>query len=526
MKPFQALFPILIISSLVTAQTAPTWSDNVACIIYTRCAGCHNPNGIAPFSLITYQEAFNARGIMQVAVNDRKMPPWPPDANFQRYVHERKLTQEEIDIINGWVNTGSAEGDTANAPEPPVFNNGSRLPVVDLSLRMPEYTNPAAKDDYRCFVMDPDMIQDLFITGWEVIPGNRNMVHHVLVFQDTTGAAADLDNDDPGPGYTSFGGIGTSNAILIGGWVPGSSGSYMPEGMGIRLFKNALIVMQVHYPAGTSGDTDSTRINMMLSSDAAIRPVRLAPILNHAISLTDGPLHIPANTVKTFHAQFTIPGVSDVTLLSAGPHMHLIGRSIMSYAVTPANDTINFIKINNWDFHWQGSYGFRQPIRVPKGSTLYAEATYDNTSGNRFNPNNPPQDVSLGEATTDEMMLVYFAFLTYETGDENIVIDTSSSVQTHNDCNYKLATSVSTTGVERLIKIYPNLVESIVNVENPHAEILIAEVYDLAGKLVFSNEILAGTTQLKFHNEAAGMYFIRVTTQGKEVLLNKRILRI
>jgi len=523
MRSLKFFIPSLFLVSFAMAQT-PTWSDNIACIVYTRCAGCHNPSGIAPFSLITYNDAAAHAYSMVNALNTGIMPPWPPDQSYQRYAHERTITQEEIDLVNDWFHGGVPEGNPANAPEPPVFSNGSQLPQIDLTLNMPVYTNTAAYDDYRCFVMTTNLTEDKFITGWEVIPGNRSIVHHVLVYQDTTGEALNLDNADPGPGYTSFGGIGTNNPILIGGWVPGSSVSYMPQGMGILLRKNAVVVMQVHYPAGTSGETDSTKINMMLSDNPDIRTVRLAPVLNHLYSLTDGPLFIPANTVKTFHAEFRVPLLSDMTILSVGPHMHLIGKSIKSFAVTPAQDTIPFIHIRDWDFHWQGSYTFRQPVKIPRGSTLYAEATYDNTASNPRNPNSPPKNVALGESTTDEMLLVYFAFLAYQNGDENIVMDTAASVHTYNDCNYKL-TTMNDARPESGIGIYPNPAGSSINIRNPRPEVLIAQLYDVAGKLILSQPLSPGTSQLRLFNQSAGMYFIRLVTLQGETIVSQRIVR-
>jgi len=177
------IITVSVFSVTVNAQT-PTWSDNIACIVYTRCVSCHNPSGIAPFSLLTYEDGFDNAYAMTNAINEGIMPPWPPDKGFQRYAHERTITQVEIDLINSWFNAGAPEGTVANAPDSPVFNSNSNLPNIDLTLKMPHYTNTATKDDYRCFVMNPNLTEDMYITGWEAIPGNRSMVHHVLVYQD------------------------------------------------------------------------------------------------------------------------------------------------------------------------------------------------------------------------------------------------------------------------------------------------------------------------------------------------------
>ncbi|MDQ3102110.1 MAG: T9SS type A sorting domain-containing protein, partial [Bacteroidota bacterium] len=292
---------------------------------------------------------------------------------------------------------------------------------------------PASSSDlYRCFVLDIENPVDRFITGMEVIPGNTSMVHHVLVFQDTTGEARILDEQDIIPGYTSFGGIGVGDAKLIGAWVPGEQAFFTPEGMGIKLFANADIVIQVHYPATSLSEVDSTRINLQMSNAGFLRPLAIDAVLEHTWSLTNGPLVIPPNEVKSFHSEFQVPFPS--TIVSIAPHAHLVCTSMKSYAVLPSGDTIPLIDIPQWDFRWQGHYSFRSPIYLPTGTMLHGEATYDNTTNNPFNPNTPPQWVFLGEATTNEMMLFYFAWTPGIPSDEDMVIDDQMHMDHHMDC--------------------------------------------------------------------------------------------
>jgi hypothetical protein len=150
------------------------------------------------------------------------------------------------------------------------------------------------------------------------------------------------------------------------------------------------------------------------------------PILNHGSALVNGPLSIPANTTKTFRAEYTLP--VGVTVLGVLPHMHLVGKSIKAYALKPGGDTVHLVNIPEWDFHWQMYYRFQKPIYLPPGTKGVAIASYDNTTANPNNPNNPPQNVTLGEGTGDEMMLVYFNFTTQGASplDTNTVIDTAS----------------------------------------------------------------------------------------------------
>src|SRR6185436_13388896 len=354
MKKILPLVFLLSVFAKVNA-TNPDWSVDIAPILYAKCTSCHNQNGIAPFSLITYQDAFFYKTDIQTNVNSGMMPPWPPDPNYRHLAHERVLSPAEKSAIDQWVNAGAPQGDSTLAPAQPVYSSAAEITSPDLISRMPDYVVNTTTDLYRCFVMPSGLLSQQYITEIEALPGNRNIVHHILIYEDTSGIPAQLDAADPDPGYTDFGGTGSPSSNLIGVWVPGQSVYRLPVGMGIGMPANTNIVIQIHYPGGITNQTDSTKILFKLSS-SLLRNVTITPPLNH-FNLTNGPLVIPPNTTRTFYSQYTIP----VTLstLSVGPHMHLIGKSIMSYGVTPSNDTIPFINIPEWDFHWQGLYSFR-----------------------------------------------------------------------------------------------------------------------------------------------------------------------
>jgi len=508
-------FTLLLLCVLIQSAKAqiPTWADNIACIAFTRCTGCHHTGGIAPFSMIDYASAFPYSSLIQLMVNDRKMPPWPPDPNYQTYAHERVLTQQEIDLINDWVNNGSPQGNPGNTPTPPVYNGNAQITSPDLSVVMPTYTVPAVGYDlYRCFVIQNVTAIDQFITGIEVLPGNNNIVHHVLIYADTSQTCIILDNIDPDPGYTSFGGVGSNTANLIGAWVPGAQPYFLPATMGIKLPANSHIIMQVHYPLGSSGQVDSTRVNMQLTTNASTRNVYIVPLLNHSTNLVNGPLFIPAYTVQTFNAQQLTPIA--LTVLAVAPHMHLIGTEISSWAVTILNDTIELIDIPEWDFHWQGAYSFRQPVKIPAGATLYSAATYDNTPNNPNNPSVPPVDVSLGEATTDEMMLIYFYFLPYVSGDENIIVDTSTTVQTFNNCTFALGIN-QPQHPSYQISVYPNPSGELIKIYFPHGAEYAVTIADITGRTVSSAGNIKSAFEFDCRKLSAGSYFISAVSGNK-----------
>ena len=408
----------------INAQT-PTWAEKVAPIMYKNCTGCHHAGGAAPFSLTTYADAKLYKGSVHHAVLSGDMPPWPPDTKYSQFAYQRALSDADKKAILDWADAGAPQGDMTKAPTPPQYSNTGFIANPDLKVQIPLFTVASNTDDYRCFPMKSGISVDKFITQLECIPGNGSVVHHILIFQDQSNTCYDLDARDPAPGYTSFGGIGSNSAQLIGAWVPGSQPQIMPKGFGVKLKANANIVLQIHYAPGSAGQKDSTVLKLKLT-EGSLRELSIAPILNHSISLTNGPLFIPANTTKTFNAKFTMP--ADLTIINIAPHMHLIGKTVKAFAVPPVGDTIKLIKIDNWDFHWQGGYLFKKAIKLPRGTVLQSEAFYDNTVNNPSQPNSPPKDVSLGEATTDEMMLIYFTYTLYRAGDENIDLEAATTL--------------------------------------------------------------------------------------------------
>lgn len=489
----------------------------MATIIYNNCASCHRPAGIAPFSLLTYTDAYNYRLSIKSAVSNRHMPPWPPSDSYVHFSGARILSATDINTIVNWVNNNAPSGNLANAPPAPPAPTNS-LGVPDKSLRMENFTSTAATADvYQCFVLPLRLPIDQFVSAIEVIPGDPSIVHHVLVFQDTTAnhAAQQLDNASPGPGYVNFGGIGVNSALMMYGWVPGTTTKKMPIIFGQKIYKNSDIVIQVHYPAGSAGRMDSTKVRLYYNNNIAAREVRVDPILNHfAPTLVNGPLTIPANTVKTFEEKFVLPFLYTASVLSVAPHMHLVGTTIKSYANKPNGDTIRFIDIPSWDFHWQGQYYFQRPVIVSGGSTLRAFATYDNTTNNPSNPNNPPRTVNLGESTTDEMMLVYFAHTAYQAGDENIILDSSLIVTGINDPRVAL---------KELI-IYPNPASRQLQFRNPEPNQKgQLTVWDMAGNKVYSGNI-SGETNIKVPiiGWPAGNYLVYF--QSKEKLYRGKLL--
>jgi hypothetical protein len=514
MKTQYIIIPFLLLSMIGKAQV--TWSDDVAEVVYNNCASCHNPNGIAPFSLMTYQEAYDYRLAISPAVANGNMPPWTADTSYQRYAHERILTSSEKNAILDWVAQGAPEGNPSNTPPQPVFaNEGFLTQTPDLVIDAPVYTSKAnfIHDDYVCFSIPTGLTTTKKLRAFEIIPGNTSIVHHALVFTDPAGTY---------PSDTTNGDCNGPTTGLLGGYTPGALPTVFPGqgniNMGYTLDAGSNIVLAMHYPAGSAGMKDSTKVRLYFYDDAVtIREITSLPAINRIDG--SGGFTILANTVDTLYQdQNSAP--FDVSVLSVFPHMHLIGKSIEAYATnTSSNDTIKFARINEWDFDWQEFLFFKKPKKLPANSTIHGRAIYDNTSNNHHNPNDPPIDINGGFNTTDEMFIVYFHFLLYQNGDENLDLDSL----TQDFYSVEVAEYNKTSSV----KVYPNPFssETTLSLDVRKSGITSLYIYDMRGQLVTKlldrepmtvgeNKVVWNGKDTENKEVSPGIYFYSVVQDG------------
>lgn len=410
MKKILLLIPSLFFAFASNAQLV---YKDVAPVFYNRCASCHHTNGGAPFSLTGYSETVSNAAAISAALTDGIMPPWTPDTSYSRFLHERIITLQEKNDVLAWINNGTPAGDTTEAPPVPVFNQYALGGTPDLELSIPSFaSNAGASDSYVCFSLPSGLTQDRILRAYEIVPGNVSIVHHVIVNVDTVGNTI---NDLSGGCYSAPG------DFSIGGYAPGSAPTVFPGQaplkMGIRIKAGSKIVLQMHYPAGSAGMIDSTKIRMYFYPVGAggIRPVYVST------PLQNWNLYIPANQIKTFTAVYPSSGTLTypISIFAAFPHSHKLATSLINYAYT-STDTIPLIRMNNWNFEWQGYYTYRNLVKVPNGYKLYSKHIFDNTTNNINNPNSPPQAVYAGTSTTDEMLFDSFQWMVYQAGDEQI----------------------------------------------------------------------------------------------------------
>lgn len=518
------LFPL----SILKAQT-PTWKD-VAPIFYQNCSSCHRVGGIAPFPINSYASVVRRAQSIHHVTEEREMPPWPADPHYVVFKDQKLLTDQQIQLIKQWIHLGTPPGDTSRAPAPPVFNSRFVIASPDLEIKVPQYSVKTTNDLYQCFVLPSWLTADKFVTEIEVAPSDPSIVHHVLVFTDESGKAQQRDQATPGKGFPCFGGTGSLEDKLIAGWTPGSGSRKLPKGIGHKIKAGSDIIIQVHYPGGISNKIDETAVRMRLENGPQ-RELTFLPIINYGTQagflggLENGPLFIPANTMKSFTARFDVPSILNLSILNVLPHMHLLGKEIVSYAVTPSNDTIPLVRVNNWEFHWQLTYTYQRLIHIPGGSRIYAKAIYDNTANNPENPHNPPKDVKAGEGTKDEMLLVYYGFLQYQVGDEDFLVD---STLLTSDGSLPIPEGVVST--LQLLDPSPNPASDVVQVTfyAPRQKEVESVLYDAQGRLVFKllldPSLGFNSFALPISHLAKGVYFLKVTdgmvVRSKKILVN------
>ena len=374
----------------------PTYYEDIAPILNANCASCHLEGGIAPFSLLTYEDAKVVAGLAKMKTAAREMPPWNPsnDGECNTYSNARWLTDEQIELIGAWADAGAPAGDPAKAPPAPEAPKG--LAKVDLSLDtgVDYLPDDSLTDDYRCFLVDPGLVEDGFVTGYEVIPGDERVVHHVIMYTNATAAgdaqAEALDAADDGPGYQCFGGSGVGASDWTLAWAPGGSAQMYPAGTGLRIGAGRKAVIQVHYNLTNGAFPDRTKINLTLESKVD-KQAQIVKVGTNDILLQPGETDAPAS------GTMAVPAASgSFTVWAAAPHMHTRGRTLR-VEYEESNKTTCLMDVKNWNFHWQGLGIYDTPLASTGGGTLKIRCGYDTTG--------EMDVVKNGEGTADEMCL-------------------------------------------------------------------------------------------------------------------------
>lgn len=418
-----------------------TFAQHISPIIYNNCVECHHPNGGAPFSLTNYHDVAKRSKMIAYVTAEKYMPPWPADKSYSSFLGEKGLTDQEIKLIRKWHKQGAKQGNPEHEAPVPVIK-GSRLGKPDLVVKMPERIPIYGNNNDRFLIskLPYEIPTDTFVKMIEFIPGNRRFVHHMnghllQYFRPKNVWQGEnwVDREDylQQDAYTALdfpypdGSFPTLVPSIVN-YLPGVQAVEYPDGIGgFKLPKTGMFYLNdIHYGPSPIDTFDQSYLNIYYADEAPKRPLREFQLGTSGVSPVVPPLVIPPNTVKQFTTQLRVP--KDLSFVTINPHMHLLGKSMKAYAITLENDTIPLINIEDWNFRWQYFYTFKNLLKIPKGSLLKVEATFDNTLDNLDNPFDPPQLITGREGsmkTTDEMFQFIINYLPYQEGDEYISLD-------------------------------------------------------------------------------------------------------
>lgn len=391
----------------------PTFTKDVAPILYKNCTTCHRPGEIAPMSLLTYEDARPYAKAIRDEIGEGHMPPWHADAPAGTFENERRLSDADKKTILDWIAGGAPRGNPQDQPPQPQYTDGWQIGKPDVVFEMQEEYKIPAKGtvEYEYFYIPTNFTEAKYVKAIEVRPGNRKVVHHVLVQYQ---AKPDLTRTPVlkfKPEYArlpepTFGdrqprreqGVPTR---LIGTYAPGTLPQVFREGTALRLEPGGVIELQMHYTTNGEATTDRTKVGLVFSKEPAPREVRPSAFYNASLSL-------PPNSSNT-----SVPGEvefqQDTIVYGLFPHTHLRGKAWEYSLVLPDGTSKKILSVPRYDFNWQTYYMFTEPLQVPKGAKIVSTAWYDNSHGNRSNPN-AEIEVKWGDQTWEEMQYTGLLF--------------------------------------------------------------------------------------------------------------------
>lgn len=412
MKPvtsrwFQAWLTLLLAATGLHAAEVPTFTKDVAPILFEHCAPCHKPGPYAPFTLLSYADAGKRAKLIAQVTSRRYMPPWMPEQGTNHFADARVLSDREIDVLKRWFEAGAPEGNPADLPKLTLNTNEWYLGQPDLIVEAPEAFQlpPDGKDIYQNFVIPSGVTTQRWIRAVEILPGNR-AAHHAFLKVDITSGSRRRDAEYtgggfPGMDYPSAASVPDGHLLA---WQPGRLPVISPPGLPWRLQPKSDFLLQIHFQSTGREESIKPRLGLYFTDKAATNQLFKISMDNYAIDIPAG------ETNYVIEDSWVVPQAFE--MLALIPHAHRIGRTLEAFATLPDGKRLELLTIRNWDFNWQTDYRFIKPLQFPAGTRLAMRYRYDNSTNNVHNPNNPPQRIKYGPQTSDEMGSITFQILT------------------------------------------------------------------------------------------------------------------
>jgi regulator of sirC expression with transglutaminase-like and TPR domain len=418
-----------------------TFTKDVAPIVFNSCVSCHRSGGPAPFALTTYDEVRRRATQIAEVTKSRFMPPWKVEPGVGHFVGQDPLTGEQIAKLGAWAAAGAPQGQPAALPPLPRTPAGWLLGQPDLVVRPPRaYTLEAQPTDaFRIFAIRLPVTKRTYVRGIEFHPGNARVVHHANIRIDRTPATRLLDEADPLPGYDGL--MPRSAEYPDGhflGWTPGQVAPLVGPDLAWTLEPGSDLVVQLHLQPSGAVEQVLPEVGLYFSDRP---PTRVPTILRLGSQAIEIP---PGESRYVIRDAYTLP--VDADLLAVQPHAHYRAREIRGTASLPDGTSRLVMHITDWDFRWQHVYRQVSPIRLPKGTRLSMEYTYDNSAENIRNPQLPPAKVYWGQRSKDEMGDLWFQLLATNDRDRQLMRDEIMMKMTTEDI----------AGYETMLRVDPN----------------------------------------------------------------------
>jgi peroxiredoxin len=379
-----------------------TFTRDVAPILQNHCQECHRPSQVGPMPLLTYEDALGWSAMIREVVAEKRMPPWHADPKHGKFANDRSLSATDRQTLLGWIDQQCPKGDPKDMPKLKEFAEGWRIGKPDAIFEMKAPMTIAAKVEgngikYQYVMLETKYDEDRWVQVAEAKPGNRGVVHHIIVYIVPPGALRDPKGREDGIGR---------------GWLvayaPGDMPAVYPNGVAKKLPKGSSLMFQLHYTPNGVEATDKSSVGMIFAKEPPKAEAKTRGIANRMV-IPPGDENYEVKSSTTFPR--------DGELLSLMPHMHLRGKDFSYRVVYPDGKTETLLSVPHYDFNWQSIYRLEKPLKLPAGTRIECTAHFDNSAKNPNNPD-PKKTVRWGEQTWEEMMIGFVDYVVTGAGEE------------------------------------------------------------------------------------------------------------
>jgi Ca2+-binding EF-hand superfamily protein/mono/diheme cytochrome c family protein len=378
------------------ASTNVTYHRDIARIMQANCVECHHSGGVGPFALDSYDAVIEHAGMIRKQVERGAMPPWFAAAlegqTHTPWANDRSLSERDRDDLLAWLASDRPKGDVADAPKPRQFPSEWSIgkPDAIIAATKPISIKAEGTMPYQHVTVTTDFPEDRWVRGYEILPTERQVVHHVIITVYEKSRKVRGGGDEGTEGYWAA-------------YVPGNTKQIYPEGFARKLPAGATVSFQIHYTPNGKAVQDTMRMGLLFAKEPPKYVV-------HTTALPNARIHIPAGAANHIETtQRKLP--TDINAMAWMAHMHVRGKAFKFEAISPDGKTETLLDIPRYDFNWQLRYDYAMPRFLPHGTTIKITAVFDNSTGNPANPD-PTKNVRWGQQTYDEMMIGYLEHYT------------------------------------------------------------------------------------------------------------------